>query len=67
MNIAAISFGNGKKELSQRKFQAKLREHLLNQIEAHQESEFERLLKEGYIKKDENGKVWFANPWEKKK
>jgi hypothetical protein len=60
MNIVGISFG--KKELSERQFQAKLRTHLLNAKRKHEESEFDKMLAQGMIQKDESGKIEFRKP-----
>jgi hypothetical protein len=61
MNLITISYGTDSKELPKRQFQAKLRNHLLNEIRHHQESEFDRLLKDGHVKKTPDGKIWFVN------
>ena len=62
MKIKFENSNSTHKELSRRQFQAKLRNRLLHAIEQHQISEFERLLKEGHIKKDKKDndqKIWF--------
>jgi len=60
MNIVGMSNGTSK-ELPQRQYQAKLRNHLLVEKRKHEESEFDRILQEGLLRKREDGKVEFVN------
>lgn len=59
MDIVGLS--QGSKELPQRQFHAKLRNHILQNREKI-ESEFYELLLSGEIKKTENGKIEFRMP-----